>query len=377
MYPLLGIATTLAEVENSTDSFQSSKKSDEQHHDVFESELAAQQAYAQATVGAQTPNSQPVPITSSIRRTLRYLYYLAGPFAPWRGVYFIIPITLFTSYHRKVSDPILTRLGANPESVYIQALVALILNILRMPFNLTWTHHVISQPLPRSPRRGSNRFTASSPSALLRQTSALLLRSFTPPRLPPWSSIKYMLLPTILATCLEELDHIYPQSLIHTWILKPTLASPNPTNQTASTITGLLALAFFLEATSVRILTYCLACLAGTLRTRVEASLLPDDVQTTVPMDRNFGLKEGRERRQRGITLWEAWQTMTWGAVWRVAKVYAKSRAIGVAYGIGQGVFWGVIGLCTPGFDLRVPGPVDAAQATQTAHPKLVFDEFM
>ena len=68
---------------------------------------------------------------------------------------------------------------------------------------------------------------------------------------------------------------------------------------------------------------------------------------------------------------------MTWGAVWRVAKVYAKIRAIAFAYRIVQGVFWGVIGLCTPGFDLRVSGPVGAAQATQTAHPKLVFDEFM
>lgn len=184
-----------------------------------------------------------------------------------------------------------------------------------------------------------------------------------------------MVLPALLVECLRELHNVYPQSLIHTWVLKPMLAtdrSKDGNSKGASKVMGILALAFFFEATTAKVVTFLLSGLAGTLRIRVEASLLPDDIQTIVPMDRNFGLKSNR-LRHRGITILEAWQTLTWSAAWRIFKIYAKSYLISIVLSFATALFWGAIAFATPGWDLQTAGGESLSKVGNAESPIMVI----
>ena len=269
-------------------------------------------------------------------------------------------------------------IGADPESKYIKSLLEIILALLMIPVSLTWTHHVISEPVSRAHRRRAT--LAGGPSSILRQVSQILQRFVTVPRLPDWPSVKYMILPTLFSECLVELRNVYPQSAIHTWVLKPMLAPSRypkvrydgnsfvyeDNTKGAPKVMGILALAFLFEATTTKVITFLLSSLAGTLRVRVEASLLPEDIQTIVPMDRDFGFKPGRNQH-RGITFWEAWETLTWSAAWRISKIYAKTYAVGLVLGFTTAIFWASIAFATPGWDLQTVPPDALTLQVQTS----------
>ena len=337
-------------IESSGETFQSSKKSDEKHDDAFASQLAIQKAFAEvnASDGQSTP-SKPSPITSGIRRTLRYLYYLAGPFAPFRGFHIYLVHFGMDWLLEKTFKLALELVGLDPKSTYPEFFIGLLIQAFTFPISLANVHYIISHDPPISFRPRRHLLSRSfSLSGLL-----FLVRQIPLPRLPSRSAMKAMIFPVIIAASMEGFWRVLPESLIYTWVLRPMLEANKLDDSSfvpPSKIVGVLASAYFVEVTAVKVLSYMASRIAHVLLTRVEASLLPEEAQSVVPFDRAFGLKPSvRGRAAQGITLLEAWQTLPWNIVWRLFKLHVKLFCLKICLGIIQGIALAVVTALTPG----------------------------
>jgi hypothetical protein len=81
---------------------------------------------------------------------------------------------------------------------------------------------------------------------------------------------------------------------------------------------------------------------------RIQASLLPEDEEPIVPLDRSFGtsgsngLRPGLLAEARGpLSLKEAWRSLTWVEMRRIAKIFTKMLLVQAAV---NAVFWPAIG---------------------------------
>jgi glycosyltransferase involved in cell wall biosynthesis len=81
---------------------------------------------------------------------------------------------------------------------------------------------------------------------------------------------------------------------------------------------------------------------------RIQASLLPEDEEPIIPFDRSFGtngsngLRPGLLAEARGpLSLKEAWQSLTWVEMRRLAKIFAKMLLVQAAV---NALFWPAIG---------------------------------
>lgn len=82
--------------------------------------------------------------------------------------------------------------------------------------------------------------------------------------------------------------------------------------------------------------------------TRVQVSLLPEEEETIVPVDRSFGtngpngLRPGLLAESRGpLSMKEAWRSVTWDELRRVVVLRAKFVAVQLIF---SAVFWVVLG---------------------------------
>jgi hypothetical protein len=142
-----------------------------------------------------------------------------------------------------------------------------------------------------------------------------------------------MLLPTLISSGFQQIGDFYPGSMIHTLFVT--------TNGTNARPNVLVAAAILTESTATSFLFYILPRLLDELVIRVQASLLPEDEQPIVPMDRAFGLKPKRWQDQ-GITLMDAWKTMSWATLWRMTKMHIKTLALYWSILMPTGLFIGV-----------------------------------
>jgi hypothetical protein len=343
------IPTTLAVVESSPDTLQSPKKSDDRTNVPFDQEEKIQVAFQKATT---VHSGTSTTITSSLRRTLRYWLAVRGNIG---GILHGAHLCLLYFAFKWIEDQAGLAASRQPEGLnieqwlprYIPAKIAanvpktfirIVFSLLTMPLEITWTWHILSGQTS-SPH---SRAHWPSPQRLMSvQGIWFLIRRIPLPTLPSKRVLWHMLLPTLISSGAQQIGNFYPDSMIYTLFvtINGTNARPN----------ALVAAAILAESTATTLLFYILPRLLGELVTRVQASLLPEDELPIVPMDRAFGLKPKRGQ-DRGITLMDAWKTMSWGTLWRIVKMNIKTLALcwsilmpaGLFIGVGKALVTGV-----------------------------------
>ena len=344
VYWIHAIPMTLAVVESSPDALRSLKKSDDRNDTPFEQEEKIQAAFRKATAVQSETSASTTTVTSSLRRTLRYWLAVRGNIGGFlHGVHLCLLHQAFQWTENQAELAAGRRLeGLNIEQRlpwYIPVKIAMdvrtmviriVFSLLAIPLVITWTWHMLS-------------WQASSPNSrthwppLQRLISVrgiwFLIRQIPLPILPSRRVLRHMLLPTLIFTGVQQIGNFYPDSIIHGLFvtINGTDARPNV----------LVAAAILAESTTTSVLFYVLPRLLGELVTRVQASLLPDDEQSIVPMDRTFGLNP-KQGQGQGITLMDAWKTMSWGTLWRVAKMHVKTVALYWSILMPAGLFVGV-----------------------------------
>ncbi|KUJ17240.1 uncharacterized protein LY89DRAFT_685152 [Mollisia scopiformis] len=236
---------------------------------------------------------KPQPITSSFRRTLRHL---GGFRARFRGIlmYFISTFAIGVVGSILSAFPILSYIPRpfwNGVATVVCALLP-----------LTWTHIAISQPSPKTWFR----------------------------RIPSMKTWKKVAAPTAVLAVAEQLSVFLPVYLAMATGLtdkKPKeIAYMNGGQQTATACKGLGVLAFSLA------LSFLIVIPAKVTLVRVQASLLPDTDESSVPFDRSFGGKVVPEivGGSGVIGMLDAWKTFDWASRIRLIKAYLKVFAMQV-----------------------------------------------
>jgi hypothetical protein len=321
------IPTTLAVVESSPDTLQSPKKSDDRNNAPFDQEEKIQAAFREATT---VHSGTSTTITSSLRRTLRYWLAIRGNISGiLHGAHLCLLYLAFQWMEDQAGLAASRQLkGLNieqwlpwyiPVKIVVNApetFIRIVFSLLAMPLEITWTWHILSGQTSSPHSR-----TRWPPPQRLMSVHGIwfLIRQIPLPILPSKQVLWHMLLPTLISSGAQQIGKFYPDSMIHTLFvtINGTNARPNV----------LVAAAILAESTVTSVLFYILPRLLGELVTRVQASLLPEDEQPIVPMDRTFGLKPKRGQDQ-GITVMDAWKTMSWGTLWRIVKMHIKTLAL-------------------------------------------------
>jgi hypothetical protein len=340
------IPTTLAAVESSAEALQPLKKSDDRSNAPFEHEEKIQAAFRQATAVQSETSARTTTITSSWRRTLRYWLAIRGKLGGiLRGIHLCLLYLAFEwiqdKAERAASRQLETLNTTQSLPWYIpvkiavntpKAFIRIVFSLLAIPLVVTWTWHILSWH--------TSSFHSRSRWPSLRQLMSVrgiwfLIRSMPLPILPSKRVLWHMLLPTLIWSVAQQIGTFYPDSMIHTLFVTVNGANARPN--------VLVAAAILAESTATSFLFYILPRLLSELVTRVQASLLPEDVQPIVPMDRAFGLKP-KQGQHQGITMIEAWKTMSWDTLWRIVKMQIKTLVLywsiltpaAIFIGIGQ-----------------------------------------
>jgi hypothetical protein len=227
------------------------------------------------------------PITAKFRTAVRYLRERAGFWSRFRG------ISLWIVYHflfARLSQFFGTWVPMGIDAV----LAAVILARLRMG----WTHIVISEPS----------------------------KKYWFQRLPSWGSWKKIALPTFVLAVCEQITLGLPIALWFAFGLgrfndPQKIADLNNVERNILLLKG-LAVIFLGLFSAVAIVVPATVTL-----TRVQASLLPDEVETIIPFDRSFNgrVVPAVVGGSGAISMLEAWKTFNWNARVRLLKLYGKA----------------------------------------------------
>lgn len=228
------------------------------------------------------------PITASFRTTIRHLQSKGGFRARFRGLSVFIVYSMVLQWLSQMF------------SVFVPFLLApVIATTLCATLSLTWTHVVISDPNPKPWYK----------------------------RVPSIKTWKKVAGPTAVLAIAEQLAIILPAYLAATYGF---VGNPQDYANYTNAERNILVLKGF----SVFGLSVALALLvvvpANVALTRVQASLLPDEVESVVPFDRSFGGKVIPEivGGSGVIGMLDAWKTFDWNSRVRLIKAYAKVFAM-------------------------------------------------
>lgn len=233
------------------------------------------------------------PITSSFRTTIRHLQSKAGFRARFRGLSIFIVNTFIIQWVSGMLNMFLPFL-----------LSPIIATVLCAQLSVGWTHIVISDPNPKPWYR----------------------------RVPSFKILKKVAGPTAILSVAEQAAIVLPAYLAATFNF---IGNPDDFANTTNAQRWIMAMKSF----SVLALTIALAFLvvipANVTLIRVQASLLPDEVESIVPFDRSFGGKVIPEivGGSGVISMLDAWKTFDWNARVRLIKAYAKVLAMQFAIG--------------------------------------------
>lgn len=235
------------------------------------------------------------PITAKLHTAVRYLRERAGFWSRFRGIsLWIIYHFLFARLSQFFSIWLVLPMGIDG------VLAAVILAGLRMG----WTHIVISEP--------SNKYWFQ--------------------RLPSWGSWKKIVLPTFVLAVCEQITLYLPMALSCAFGLgrfndPQKIADLNDAERNLLILKSLAVVLLGLFSAIAIVVP------ATVTLTRVQASLLPDEVETIVPFDRSFGGKVAPAvvGGSGVISMLEAWKTFGWNARVRILKLYGKVIAMEAA----------------------------------------------
>ncbi|KAM0719970.1 hypothetical protein Q7P37_004105 [Cladosporium fusiforme] len=267
-------------------------------------------------------------VTGSLRTTVRHLYKVGGATAFVRGIACYVCLSLAGGAFIMAPAMFLGIVVENPRAQWDETIssrllpdlrefaVECVLVLLFASWDTCWVHIMITQPTLRIWYRRLPPFFAT-----LRATwRPLLLNSLT-------SFVIWKVLPRPLR-----------------WAAGFYMSSYKPA-EGLITSDNILRSIFWVIVHAAHILVFLPVHMATT---RVQASLLPEEEETIVPMDRTFGtsgtngLRPGLLAESRGaLSFKEAWRSVTWAELRRVVIIRAKFIAIQVAI---SAAFWVVGG---------------------------------
>lgn len=236
--------------------------------------------------------SKPVPITSRIRRTVRHIVSQGGATARWRGFRMFVIYSILSGLVN----------GFLSHVMPIPGISVLITTILLAPVHAGWTHAVIAAPATQQKGWWARILPRSSYKQLLVPSAA--------------HGGAYLVL-AYVSLGLRYLAVTKPESHMAEVVMKPLF----------SLCVYILVSLFIVLPAAVSL-------------ARVEASLLPEDEDTIVPVDRTFnGKVVPKEYGGTGyLGFVDAWKSFDWEARRRLLKLYAKIFMIAIAFGFFAGL---------------------------------------
>lgn len=272
-------------------------------------------------------------ITKSLRTTVRHLYGVGGAFAMCRGMaldisfhiaQFAVATPLFMFWflrdfglgdEERLAQYSERTLSARLQDTLTATAVEIAGNLLFCSWLAAWVHIVITQHTLRIWYRR--------------------LPSFMPTFKSTWRPIVILALVNVLVR----------ETMVI--LLKHSLGLYNKTDTTNGILSSrnMLLTLVWLSSQTLHLLVALPLDLA---LVRIQASLLPEDEEPIVPLDRSFGnsgpngLRPGLLAEPRGpLSLKQAWRSLSWVEMRRLLRVFAKMLA--VQAGI-YAVFWLAIG---------------------------------
>jgi hypothetical protein len=245
--------------------------------------------------------AKPQPITASFRSTIRHLQSKGGFRARFRGISMFIVYTMLVHWISAILN------------VFIPFLLApIIATVVCAQLSVAWTHLVISDPSPKPWYR----------------------------RIPSIRTWKKVAGPTAMLAVAHQIAIVLPAYVAATFNF---LGQPDDfANTTAAQrwIIGLKVLSIFTLSLALAVL---VVIPANVTLIRMQASVLPDEVESVVPFDRSFGGKVVPEIVGGSgiIGMLDAWKTFDRNARVRLFKAYAKVFAMQLAIAV---LFFSVIG---------------------------------
>ncbi|KAF7358082.1 hypothetical protein MVEN_00856000 [Mycena venus] len=230
------------------------------------------------------------PITASLCATMRHLRSVGGFFARWRGLGVNM---LYGVAYALVSSILSGTLGLG------HTLVSILTSLLLVRLHMLWTHTMIAHP----------------------PTKSLLQR------IVPRSQCKPLILPTLVYVAAQQATFLVPLYLVNLLALKnfpdDTLGAIQ--RDDCATLTSLLLRALAVPLAAALIALFVLLPASATL-TRIEAALLPADMQPIVAFDRAalVGSIDLTARGSSRALFVAAWRSFDGAARTRMLKLYAK-----------------------------------------------------
>ncbi|KAJ7309134.1 hypothetical protein DFH08DRAFT_1088310 [Mycena albidolilacea] len=231
------------------------------------------------------------PITASLCKTMRHLRSVGGFFARWRGLGISI---LYSIAYGLVSSILSGFLGALGHSV-----VSVLASLLLVRLHMLWTHTMIAHP-PTKP----------------------LLQ-----RIVPRAQCKPLILPTFVYAAAQQATFLVPLGVAYLLDLPsaPDAALRAAQKNDCAALASLALRILAVPLTAALIALFVLLPASATL-TRIEAALLPADMQSIVAFDRaalvgNIDLTVRGSSRALFVA---AWRSFDCAARVRMLKLYAK-----------------------------------------------------
>lgn len=229
---------------------------------------------------SESRESKPVPVTSSLRTTIKHLRTSAGPFFWMRGLFY------FLFYKMVFNGNAFSYLPNLDDSWIMKMLAGLILGWLVTNWQVTWVHAIISQPSTKSPLE---RF-------LRLRTSATIFSALTMQITLHSGSFKW-------STTLEGdlMDYLGIRF--------------DPNNSYQVLAAGLLPnLVQTMVITAVRV-----------VFVRIAASRLPEDEPPIVRLDPSL------HNEEQGLGITDIWSTLNSPAPRRALKILVRQYGISLA----------------------------------------------
>jgi len=236
--------------------------------------------------------SKPVAITGKIRSTIRHVVSQGGPRARWRGFRMYLVYMVLSGIVN----------GFFAYLVPVPGLSVLITVMILAPVHAGWTHAVVAAPSTQKKSMWS--------------------------RILPRSSYKQLLAPSAAMGVANII-------LAYVSLGLRMLATPQEDPAFAEVVSKPLVFLCVYILVALFIVLPAAVALA-----RVETSLLPEDEDTIVPVDRTFnGKVVAKEYGGTGaLGFIDAWKSFDWEARRRLLKLYVKILMIGLALGLAIGL---------------------------------------
>ncbi|KAH0022224.1 hypothetical protein KCU78_g5838, partial [Aureobasidium melanogenum] len=241
-----------------------------------------------------------IPLTSSIRNTLKHLTSIGGFRARWRGLGAALIYNLVHSLTVSFIAMFVAAFTGLPVVGRILANIAA--NVLLTRIHMVWTHTVISEP------------SSLSWSQRLAQTDRTMFRALA--------------LPTLVHSIAELATYGLPVAMF--LFVGPEITSDRGNEQLL--VRGASSLSAFI------LLNVLILLPATVTRTRIEASFLPEDTKTIVPFDRTFNGATNMialdSRAGRRSLFIEAWRSFDMASRIRLVKFFVKEAAIELFFSV-------------------------------------------